>query len=172
MLGTEWEIERDTNPWRSIVDVSNSEIIEAGDISLCQGFDHLKKFDQPDLLLGEDRSKRIVINNKYFSSLRRIDATRISLSDDLLVGDYRDLTFQRLSLRQLAAFLIESQIVLTYAHIGASLKVTEENESDKDYTIRVQGEHVYYTSKKHTSPVDFRLSIGKKTGKIIVKNSR
>ena len=73
-----------------------------------------------------------------------------------------------LSFRDIALFLLESQIITTYWHIESVLCLVSEDDSADLYKARFQGIHVYYTNKYNEEKLDFSISIKKNSGRMLL----
>ncbi len=128
-------------------------------------FAALAPFDQPDLLLAKDaQRKQVHINEHYFSDLRRGDATRLVKNTEHVIGTFRDLSFKRLSPRQLVRFLLQAQIIETYWHLEAELCVVSEEDQPERYRAEFRGVHRYCTNRCEEEAFTFAVRIDKKTG--------
>ena len=132
-------------------------------------FAALKDFDLPDVLLAKDPQRKDVhINERYFSDLRRGDATRLGKGIEHPIGNFRDLSFKRLSPRQLVLFLLQAQIIETYWHLEAELCMVSEEDKAESYRAQFRGVHRYCTNRCEEDAFAFTVHINKKTGGLIL----
>ncbi len=128
-------------------------------------FPALASFDQKNVLLAKNgQSKTVQINQNYFSDLRRGDATRLGKGIEHPIGSFRDLSFQRLSPRELVLFLLRAQIIETYWHLEAELCLLGEKETPEAYQAEYSGVHKYCTNRCEEEAFAFSVRIDKKTG--------
>lgn len=122
--------------------------------------------DEP--LLAIDRAgRRVVVNRRVFTDIDRVDATRIAKGETALLGRVVDPSWQKRG-RELATFLLQSELVQTYAHIGSKLKLVEERDTPTHYSVRVTGSHVYFTNHRNESRLDFSITLDKQNGELRV----
>jgi hypothetical protein len=167
-----WTITRDTSPWRGFtataveeeanMHVASSDLAGYASIPSLVAYD----IDGTPLLARNEDERRVVANERFFFDLTRADATRVT--GRTAIGVFKDTTFASLSPAALAAFLLESQIVITYWHVEALLTRVMETETGKMYTARFRGEHTYFTNEKNSSSLDFALEIDKISGHLFL----
>ncbi len=170
-------VSRGDNPWNGMTSSYEQEeanrLIGAMDLRALDfsPFNHLIAYDDPDpLLVRLNPISKVVINKDYFSALRKTDGTDTRTGGKQVIGNFLDITFSRLSPRQLALFLIESQIIQTYWHVEAELSLYSEEETEDIYSARFTGQHIFFTNERNTSPLDFTVRIDKKNGEMAVMN--
>lgn len=93
------------------------------------------------------------------------DATR--LGERVVMGIYGDLTFAN-SPADIVNRLIESEMINTYWHIGASLCVVKEEDTDEQYIIHFDGVHEYCTNRCQSESFKFGVEINKQSGEVAV----
>lgn len=122
--------------------------------------------DEP--LLAIDRTgRRVVVNRRVFTDIDRVDATRIAKGETALLGRVLDPSWHKRG-RELAKFLLQSELVQTYAHIGSKLTLVEERDTPTLYSVRVIGSHVYFTNHRNESRLDFSITLDKQNGELRV----
>lgn len=127
----------------------------------------LAEFETPDVLMVRDvAQKRVTVNSRYFSDLQRGDATRLATGVPHRLGMFRDLTFARLKPRDLVMFMVKAQIVETYWHIEAELKLAHEEDAPETYRAWFSGTHTYFTNEQNIDSLAFVVTINKKTGEM------
>ena len=133
---------------------------------------HLRKyvFNNRPILSLDITSKKLVLDKNIFVSATMADATRLQQKTQLiaqLTQEGMNLVAQnKLSSKFLARLLIESEIVVTYWHLHASLcsQTSDDKISTKSDSFRFQGAHEYCTSECISAPLDFRITYHRKSG--------
>ncbi len=168
-------ITRGDNPWNGMTSTHEQEEanknIASADLRGLDAdyFPYLKNYDIPDRLLVRMKSvPRVILNSLYFSDLLKADCTRREPGGTQIIGYFKDIGFKRLSPRQLTLFLIESQIIQTYWHVEAELKLISEDETGDHYSAQFKGQHVFFTNERNVSPLDFTVKIDKKSGEMTI----
>lgn len=130
---------------------------------------HLARFtlDGEPLLVIDRTQRRVVVNQRAFSAIERVDATRLGKGDRAVLGRVVDAKLRARG-RELVTFLVSSELIQTYMHIGAKLTLGADDDSAKTYRVRVTGTHVYFTNSRHESRLDFEVAIDKQSGEIVV----
>lgn len=134
--------------------------------------ENLQKFkiDGRPLMVLDRKGGGLVVDSRYFTGLKRVDATR-NAGGIQVVGRVLDFGLKKLRPRDIVSMLLESQIVGTYWHLHSFLCLENENDDARQYLARLTGTHVYCTNTCHNDPLDFSLKIDKETGKIaLIKN--
>ena len=164
-------VERADCPWLGMTDSyaqeQSNQFIRAADLDgATNGFlPALAEFTRPDVLMLRDiQKKQVVVNRRYFGDLERGDATRLPIETTHALGRFLDLSFARLSPRQLVLLLVKAQIIETYWHIEADLKLMQEEDLPDVYRAWFRGVHTYFTNDQNTDPIAFAVAIDKKTG--------
>jgi len=126
-----------------------------------------------DPLMGRSAAtKRVVVSSAYFSDLERADATRIAAGTTKRIGRALPAAISKLGPERLVLFLIEAQIIETYWHIEAKLRLVGEQKTAHAYTARFAGTHIYFTNERNEDPLDFAVSIDLKTGEMGISGSK
>jgi hypothetical protein len=121
----------------------------------------LDAYGPGDALLAIDRAgKRVVANEKFFSPLSRVDVTRTVKKH--VIGTAKDKRLYEKPAR-FAEFLIVSDLIHCYAHVGATVELAKESDGPV-YRAEFTGEHEYFTNSRHTAPLHFAVEIDKATG--------
>lgn len=123
-------------------------------------------------LLAIDRTnKRVVVNETFFGTIIRPDVTSLGPTETVAMG-----TIHEAKLRDdpgfIIGFLLESQLIETYKHLEATVKLLEEKDSAQIFQASFSGSHVYYTNKRNEKTFAFRISIDRKTGEIAVSGGK
>lgn len=85
-------------------------------------------------------------NADLFRELWRLDATRAAAAQTVAQLVDPGLLSQPALRRPFMAWLLESQIVLSYAHIEANLCLVSEETRDGAYRTDWKGHHIYFTN--------------------------
>ncbi|MDF3820444.1 hypothetical protein P3G55_11060 [Leptospira sp. 96542] len=109
-------------------------------------------------------SSEIRVNENYFSELYRTDVTKLTLDTPVLIGVV--LTPLRTDSDFLMNFLIQSQVLISYWHTDAEIKLLDRLISKNEVCYSFLGEHHYYTNKKNTTAYQFKTCINNESGKI------
>jgi len=170
------KISRHDNPWGEMPEKSWKEEanIKIAAVEISKGtyemFPHLAAYQiNSEMLLGKDKvKKRVVINNRYFSTLEKADATRLPAGSVKSVGKYLDTSFLLLSPRQIVRFLLDAQIITTYWHLESELCLTGEKDGKDAYVATFTGVHHYCTNQCKSDSLKFTVTIDRNTGNISV----
>jgi hypothetical protein len=111
----------------------------------------------PILWFTPDR-RTAVVDERVFGDLATVDPLRFSSGQTGTVGRIlvgRDA----LSGRDVAKFLIRAGIVRVYWHVEADVCLADEKTESGAYSVRVSGEHTYFTNRENRDPFDFELRI-------------
>ena len=170
------KISRHDNPWWDLPERTWQEEanIKVAAVEINKGtyevIPHLAAYSvNSEMLLGKDKvKKRVVINSRYFSTLAKVDATRLPAGTVQSVGKYLDTSFQMLSPRQIVRFLLEAQIITTYWHLESELCLTSETSGTDAYVSKFTGVHRYCTNQCQTDALAFTVRIDRHTGEISV----
>lgn len=114
---------------------------------------------------ADNAGKRIVINNLYFDDLQFRDATTLR-PEPLDIGKVKPTLLSIWPSRTLTSFLLETQMIDTYWHIGATVCLAEEQETSEMYTARFKASHEYFTNERNVENYNFAIRVYKKTGLI------
>lgn len=165
------KIKNSESPWRDYT--KNLEEEQAGKhvyaVLMEPSFEQLKHLSQytlPDgpLLAINRAARRVVVNNNYFSDLDRPDATNLIKRNPFVIGTFKGLGVAGISAQQLVLFLLESQLIKTYAHLESKLCLVSEEDGEMSYAAHFEGAHIYYTDKRNEQVFSFTVRINKKTG--------
>ena len=170
------EITSITNPWRGLTgsysqEEENKHIKTVSiDSNKTIIMENLKqyKFENEYFLALTENPKKVLVNKKYFSNLEKRDATRIKSGEEQLIGRFLDISFKSISPDKLVLFLLESQIIATYWHIGSELCLIKETKSKESYTAYFYGLHKYCTNKCEQDTLKFSVKINKKSGEMFL----
>lgn len=125
--------------------------------------EHYRIQDRP-LLWFTPEHRSVVVDQRHWSDLNLVDATRVKQDAKVPIG--RILDPAALPPRDVVKFLLEGQIIATYWHIGATIQLVEERDDGSSYLASFHAVHEYYTNQRNEDEYEFRVSIDKKTGEI------
>ncbi len=119
------------------------------------------------MLMGIRKTTREpVVSGKYFTPLARVDATRIRPGQRTEIGKILDLSPFPLTLRDIALFLLESQVIATYWHVESAICLAREEDAAGVYSASFRGIHKYYTNQYNEETLAFMVSVDRKTGTV------
>ncbi len=168
------QVDRGDSPWQGYTSSYQEE--EAGKhiaaVVMQAGFERLpglvEYVDGGEPLLAVDRAaRRVVVNARCFSALERCDAAGLAAGARHAVGVCTSAAL-RAEPRRLARFLVLSQLVQTYWHIGATVHVAGEVVEAGWHRVRFAGSHEYYTNSHNTGALAFRIELELATGVMVV----
>ena len=119
--------------------------------------DHCSQFAVGDSPLIFWEGTRLCIHAQYFSSLNVVMVDK--LDQRYLIGAIHS----NIPIMELVKFLITSDIILTYKHIGSEMTLTQVS----DAFVQVKGLHRYFTQEEHTERFAFVVELTS-TGNIYV----
>lgn len=169
-----YNVERGENPYSGMTDTAEQEernrTIHARSIDVLKGYEpidapYLKTQGRP-LLFRSMQKKEVAVSEADFSILTRPDVTRIAPGDEVVIG--RALKDELLDPAFLLPFLLKGQILITYWHTDAEIRLTGESESNGRICYEFNGEHHYYTNEKNTDPLSFAVCVEAKSRQISV----
>ena len=170
----EYHTERGQSPWQNYTRDYKEE--QAGKtISAVKITDEMERvphlasysMDGKPLLAIDRAHQRVVVNESFFGELKRPDVTRMRAGESVAVGKIiepkllEDPGF-------LVSFLIESQLIETYQHLEATIKLKGEKNTPESFVAGFEGTHIYFTNDRNEDPIRFNVTIDKKTGEILV----
>lgn len=112
------------------------------------------------------KTREPAVSSRCFSPLARVDATRIEAGQRRDVGKLLCVPGKDLSYRDIALFLLESQVITTYWHIESVICLMSEDDSPDGYRASFRGSHIYFTNSRNEDKLDFSITIDRKTGTI------
>lgn len=114
--------------------------------------------DAPILWFTPDFSDAVV-DATLLGELTIVDATRLRPGDRQPLGTVTKRGREQLSGRALLDFLLRSDAIQTYVHIGSKLCLFGEFEHAGSYHAELTGEHEFYTNQENHQPFAFALVI-------------
>ncbi len=134
-----------------------------------QAFDavpSLSRYTAGDVMLMgvEKKTGEPMLSERYFSPLARVDATRIDTGQAKEIGRVLNGSGALLTPRNIALFLLESQIVRTYWHVESIICLTSEDERGDIYRASFQGIHRYFTNTYNEEKLSFSIAIDRVSG--------
>jgi len=117
------------------------------------------------MLMGiEKGSREPAVSKRYFSPLTRVDATRIEPGQRKDIGRLQPVSLGSPALRDVALFLIASQIIRTYWHVESVICLTGDYDSSDIYSASFKGIHRYFTNGYNEEKLSFSITVNKLTG--------
>lgn len=123
------------------------------------------KLNNDYLLWKKQKGIKIVINGKYFTNLKQVDATTINKGENKLLGK---LLNQKVSYLQLIDFLLKTNLIISYWHLESNICLEKVKNNKKEYIAYFIGIHKYCTNKCQNGSLKFAIKFNKKNGKIIL----
>lgn len=118
--------------------------------------------------LAVDRTKRaVVVLASVFGNLKRVDVTRLPQPEVRTLGTVTPALAGSRA-RDVVVFLLESQVIQTFIHMEAELRLEREEETPAAYAAHFTGVHRFYTNKKNERALAFVVRVEKNTGAISV----
>lgn len=166
-----YAIDRGADPWHGLTGTAEAEERSRHIRAVAgppQGFSPLVA---PGLTLNGKpllyRGKsEVVVEGSLFSDLERADATRLSSGHSTRIGTAR--TDEALRPAFLVPFLLQSQIIITYWHTNADLRLVKEERRDSLRCFVIEGEHHYYTNHHNVQHIRFAICTKASTREILV----
>ena len=169
-----FSVHRGQNPWDAYTGSYEAEqasltVAAAAIEAAFERIEYLSAYviDNEPLLAIDRAQDRVVVNERFFSSLYRPDVTRIADGARVEIGTVLDARLIETP-RRLFSFLIESSLIRTYVHMEASLVLEEMLHTAGEVIACFSGSHVYYTNTRNEEPLAFCIHLDKSTGKIAV----
>ncbi|MDA3862358.1 MAG: hypothetical protein PF689_00660 [Deltaproteobacteria bacterium] len=136
-----------------------------------KALEHTKKynFQGEPLFFFDPEAKKAVVNQKVFSDLKQGNPSGYG-KKEIKIGKIKPEALTKLSPAKITKFLLQAQIILTYAHIEAKLcALNEKKQKNNNYEISFKVESIYYTNQKNVSHYGFRVKISAQ-GEILIKS--
>lgn len=174
MIPENYSVQRGESPWHGLTNSWEEEekgkIIHAMNLP-ANGYyavnqPHELMWKGESILYRNDSKREVAIDQKYFSTLNRVDATSIAKGQSLIVG--RVVDSKLFDPNFLIPFLIKGQILITYIHTDSELIWRKNfNLTDKS-CYHFSGEHHFYTNEKNTSSLNFKICLDQMSQEIKV----
>jgi hypothetical protein len=117
------------------------------------------------MLMGVEKgSREPAVSKRYFSPLTRVDATGLEPGQKKDIGRLQPVSLGSPALRDVALFLLESQIIRTYWHVESVICFTGDYESSDIYSASFKGIHKYFTNSYNEEKLSFSITVNKLTG--------
>ncbi|MAA79013.1 MAG: hypothetical protein CL916_07105 [Deltaproteobacteria bacterium] len=94
-------------------------------------------------------SKGSFVDSALLSDLKTISIAKMSTQRHTVLGKTR----KNIPLDTLVRFLLMSDVICTYVHIGSKMKVVFPNA----HRAEVRGTHTYFTNEENTEPFSFSI---------------
>lgn len=146
----------------------DSSVVRAVDLNQ-QDFDMvpaLRRYGAPGIMLMgiEKGSREPAVSKRYFSPLTRVDATGLEPGQRKDIGRLQPVSLGSPALRDVALFLLESQIIRTYWHVESVICLTGDYDSSDIYSASFKGIHKYFTNSYNEEKLMFSITVNKLTG--------
>ncbi|MBL8020845.1 MAG: hypothetical protein JNM27_14335 [Leptospirales bacterium] len=169
-----YKIDRHDNPWQGMTDTAAQEERNRTIRAMALPGPGFKALTAPSLLFQgtpilyrNDKAKEVGVDQKAFSQLDRPDATRLNPGEQKRIGAAQNLDLLNPSF--LLPFLLSGQIVTTYWHTDAELRLNAEETHEGRVCYQFHGEHHYYTNQKNTRALRFAICTDTGTREIFIK---
>lgn len=163
-----YQIDRGSSPWRGFTSSAEEEAAGRTVEALAFPAEGYEPVPGMPAVARSEGKRRVAVDAALFSTLHRADATR-SREAPVSIGRCTERALRSMSPREMAGFLIASQIVITYWHVESSLCLFGETDDGTWYTASFRGSHVYFTNKRNEEPLSFRIRIGRKSGEMVLE---
>jgi hypothetical protein len=164
-------VTRDRSPWRGLTEPgdASTSVAAVADLTGLEPVEHLARYaiDGAPLLAVDRARRRVVVDAAQFGALERVDATRLRPGESKLLGTVLGEKL-RSGPRDLALFVVESQLVESFWHVEARLTLVEEKDSAEEYRAAFQGHHVYFTNERNQDRLAFSVVFDKRSGALRV----
>jgi hypothetical protein len=111
--------------------------------------------DRPLVWVRPDVAE-LVIDGAIMGDLTPVDATGLSERPMELCA-FMPGVWARIDHRAFVEFLLRTELITTYWHIGSTLELVAESRTEDEYTAHLVGEHEYYTNEHNVGPLDFTV---------------
>jgi hypothetical protein len=169
----EYVVERSRSPWKGYTSSYDEEqagySVAAVAVEGLERIPHLAPYelDGEPFMVVDRAGRRVVLNERFFGPFVRPDAPRLSPGERMQIGAIRD---PRLLADPLAvvSFLLDSELVRTYWHIGARLSLLEVSETYTGFWATVRGSHRYFTNESNEEAYSFTVEVVIESGLVYV----
>jgi hypothetical protein len=170
----EYVITRAQSPFRDFSGSYKDEqeaktVTAAGILARMERWEALSAYalDEEPFLALDREERRVVVNEKYFGTLTRQDATRLRKGEHKVVGTVKE---KRLigEPALVFSFLLEAQIIETYWHIEAHCNLAAYQENEKQALASFNASHIYFTNERNEQKYFFSVELDKKSGIVSV----
>jgi hypothetical protein len=154
---------RATSPWKNDEETAIAGKVLAG----WKTVERLRAYavDGEQMIGTDSENRRVIINDRWFGDMKRVNATSLPKGKRHALGTVKSAPWPWF---RLVRFLVESDLVETYVHIGSQLELTELEDSPGRYRARLDGTHEFYTNQRNVQAVRFIIEVDKASGRIEV----
>ncbi len=110
----------------------------------------------PVLFFTSDGAQAVV-DSRVFSDLTVVDVTALSAGTSAKVGTV--IGREKLGLRPLVDFLVRSDAVRTWAHIGSEVCLVSASDAEPVWRAELTGEHTYFTNRENHGALSFVVEV-------------
>jgi hypothetical protein len=167
----EYLVERSRSPWRGYTSSYEEEqagySVAAAAVGALERIPHLAAYElDGEPFMAVDRAgRRVVLNERFFGPFVRPDLPRLGVGERVDVGTVKDRRILADPLA-LVGFLIESEVLRTYWHVEARLRLVELAESEDGFQATVRGSHIYFTNDSNEDRYAFRIEVNTRSGAV------
>lgn len=104
----------------------------------------------------------------YFFNLKPVDAIGVKKGESAVVGKVDTSLLAKMTPREIVLFLLDTEAIGTYWHIGAELCMVKEKDYSSHYVASFVAEHTFFTNEKNVEQYSFDVQIDKLTGTIAI----
>lgn len=170
----ELQLIRDDSPWRLLPGTGSDskEILLKSDLGELDKIPGLRVYDGefgaagPVMALDREAG-RLVVDSGVFREIHKVDVTVLNAREPVAV--LTEENPKNLESRKMAFFLLESEIIATYAHIESRLCLKKEIDGEDLYRADFKGTHIYFTNERNEAPLSFSILIYKGSGVIEIQ---
>jgi hypothetical protein len=162
------------SPWQDYTASAEEEqrSMEVRAVKIATEFEPIARLQKyasdPEPLIAIDRmNRRVVVNERHFGDLRRAKVTSLRAGERAKLGIVKSAALVNKP-RSLVRFLVESQLIMCYVHVGAQLRISDDKEAAGRYLAVLVGSHEYYTNKRNVGHLHFAVELDKSTGTVEV----
>ncbi len=109
--------------------------------------------DRP-LVWVNSASGALVVDAAVVDHLTPVDATGLT-GDRAEIVRFRVGVWDRIEPRKFMEFLLNTELITTYWHVGSTLELIEERCGGETYRAHLVGTHEYFTQERNVETLDF-----------------
>lgn len=115
--------------------------------------------DGAPLLYFTADGSQAVVDSRVFSDLTVADVTAMGAGAVVSVGSVKEGARGKLGLRPLLEFLVRSDVIRTWAHIGSEVCLVSASDADAVWRAEFTGEHTYFTNRENHGALSFVVEV-------------
>jgi hypothetical protein len=144
-------------PWEDFPRRYGSAAIAAG-YSPVKAVERFRLGAQPLLWFTPDK-RDAVLDARFSAGLEAVDVPRLGVGASKVLGSLSAEATRALAPREILEFLLRSELLRTYWHMGSELCLERESTTAAGYRAELSGEHVYYTNEENRDALAFAVEI-------------